>query len=321
MGRVVEKIIGKGNNPAAIPNDVADFLYGSSGLNANTLNVGVANRIKSILGDQSPEWAAVKQGLFSRLVESGQGVTDFGPGKVAQRLNRFLNVDGVELAQALYSPAERDLTRQYANLMRSIEVPQAGANWSNTATFVAPLLQRIGGQVGTIVSAMIGGAIGHATGFPFLGEAAGAGVAQVAGKIGQARAARQVAKQMPLVAEQIRQWQRAVARANRLNSPPSSRGVGLAAANLRRTLANIGVDLPSLHTADDLPDAPWVASQSWPGRPVASQSLPDAPWWAASQRHGSGGVDVQPKLARGGKVGRVIGRKQRVAAILARHGH
>src|SRR5262245_43701465 len=47
VGRVVEKILGKGNAPAAIPNDVADFLYGASGVNPGTLNVAVANRVKA----------------------------------------------------------------------------------------------------------------------------------------------------------------------------------------------------------------------------------------------------------------------------------
>src|SRR5262249_27943126 len=78
IGRVVERITGKGGNPAAIPNDVADFLYGSSGVNPNSLNVGVANRVKDILGERSPEWSAVRQGLFSRLIETPQGVKDWG---------------------------------------------------------------------------------------------------------------------------------------------------------------------------------------------------------------------------------------------------
>ena len=115
IGRVVERILGKGNNPAAIPNDVADFMYGSTGTNPSSLNVGVANRVRSILGPQSPEWSAVKQGLFSRLVEPGAGVTDFGPGRVAQRLNKFLGSDGKELAEAVFSPSERSVLQQYAD--------------------------------------------------------------------------------------------------------------------------------------------------------------------------------------------------------------
>ena len=246
IGRVVEKITGKGNNPAAIPNDVADFLYGSSGVNPNSLNVGVATRVRGILGDQSPEWAAVKQGLFSRLSSAGEGMTDMGPGRAAQRINRFLSGDGRELAHVLYSPAERGLLQDYANLLRRIQVPQAGANWSNTATFAQRALDNIGGKLGMLLGATVGGVIGHAGGVPFVGETVGAGIgagiARATGALGERSQLRQVARQMPLVAEAIQQWQRAVRAANRVNASPVSRtALSTASANLAQTLERIGI--------------------------------------------------------------------------------
>ena len=48
---------------------MADHLFGASGVSPSDLNVKVANRIRNILGENSPEWIAAKQGLFSRLVE------------------------------------------------------------------------------------------------------------------------------------------------------------------------------------------------------------------------------------------------------------
>jgi hypothetical protein len=246
IGRVIEKITGRANNPAAIPNDVADFLYGSSGVNPNSLNVGVATRVRNILGDQSPEWAAVKQGLFSRVSNAGEGMADMGPGRAAQRLNRFLNVDGRELANVLYSPAERGLLQDYANLLRRIQVPQAGANWSNTATFAQRSLNYIGGKIGMLLGATIGGALGHGAGLPFIGETAGAGVgaavARATGALGERSQLRQVARQMPLVAEAIQQWQRAVRAANRANASPMSRtALAAASANLAQALERIGI--------------------------------------------------------------------------------
>lgn len=246
IGRVVEKITGKGNNPAAIPNDVADFLYGSSGVNPNSLNVGVATRVRGILGEQSPEWTAVKQGLFSRLTSAGEGMADMGPGRAAQRLNRFLNGDGRELAHTLYSPAERALLQNYANLLRRIQVPQAGANWSNTATFTQRTLDHIGGKIGMLLGATVGGVIGHAGGIPYVGETVGAGigagVARATGALGERSQLKQVAAQMPLVAEAVQQWQRAVRAANRANaSPVSQQALSIASANLTQALKRIGV--------------------------------------------------------------------------------
>ena len=246
IGRVIEKITGRANNPAAIPNDVADFLYGSSGVNPNSLNVGVATRVRGILGDQSPEWAGVKQGLFSRLTNAGDGMADMGPGRAAQRLNRFLNVDGRELSHVLYSPAERALLQDYAGLLRRIQVPQAGANWSNTATFVQRTLDTIGGKIGMLLGAAVGGILGHSHGLPFVGEIAGAAVARTAGAIGERSQLRQVARQMPLVAEAVQQWQRAVRAANRANaSPQSHAALTAASANLAQALERIGISRQS----------------------------------------------------------------------------
>lgn len=252
-GRVVEKIIGKGDNPAAIPNDVADFLYGSSGVNPSSLNVNVANRVRGILGDTSPEWSAVKQGLFSRLVETPQGVTDYGPGKVAQRLNRFINGDGKELAQTLYSQPERDLLQRYATLMRQLEVPQSGANWSNTATFAANALKRVGTGIGVVIAS----AIGHAVGLPWgVAEGTGYVLTKAASRAGEAVQARAVAKQLPLVTSAMRKYQKAVTAAQKANTPLSRQTMSIAATNLARSLEPLGIKLENLGTGFGTMNAP-----------------------------------------------------------------
>lgn len=244
-GRVVERILGKGNNPAAIPNDVADFIYGGSGINPSSLNVNVAKRVKGILGEQSPEWSAVKQGLFSRLVEAGPGATDWGPGKIAQRVNKFLNADGLELSKEVFSPQERRLVQQYADLQRKLQVPQAGANWSNTSTILAPMLKKISGGV----AALVGGVVGHtvAPGLYGAAEAAGAmGASRVSKVFSDAKQMRQISTQMPLVAEAIQKWQRAAALANKANTPITQRTMNIASANLARSLQNIGINPAAL---------------------------------------------------------------------------
>jgi hypothetical protein len=247
IGRVVEKIIGNRDNPGAIANDVADFMYGAAGINPSSVNVGVVNRLKSTLGDRSPEWFAIKQGLFSRLTEAGQGVTDFGAGKVAQRLNKFLNNDGKEMANALFSDAERSMLQKYADLMRAIEVPQAGANWSNTATFAAKALEKIGSNTGATVGAMVGSALGHGAGLPMglaegIGGAAGAGIAKGAGMASNAMQARKIAKQMPVIAKVMTDYRNA---AIAFETSPSARTVArlsLASRNLSTNLKDIGVN-------------------------------------------------------------------------------
>lgn len=255
VGRVIERIIGKGNNPAAIPNDVADFLYGGSGINPGSLNVAVSNRVRSILGDQSPEWSGVKQGLFSRLVETPEGVADMGPGKVAQRLNQFLNGSGKELADSMYSGMERLLIKKFADLNRALEVPQAGANWSNTAAFLAPLLKSTTSRI----SAMVGGLLHH---IPLAGPVASAFVDNMGGAVTNAQNARQVARQMPLVIEAAQKFSRAMDAYNNRRDPPVRAAVSMAANNLVRAFKNIGVNAPQAPAISAAGD-----QQHIPGRP------------------------------------------------------
>jgi hypothetical protein len=244
VGRVVEKILGKGVKDPAIANDVADFMYGSSGVNPSSLNVGVANRVKSILGAQSPEWSAVKQGLFHRLVDAGEGATQFGPGKVAQRLSKFLRSDGKELSEAVFSSPERAMLWRYAGLMRKLEVPQSGANWSNTASFQR--MNAVGGKIGMAIGVIVGNAMG----LGLIGEAAGAGAAKTLGMVPRGIRTRQIAKQMPLVSEQFAAWQKATARAASKPSRPTQMAATAATTKLARTLAEMGLDFTKIGQAD-----------------------------------------------------------------------
>lgn len=256
VGRVVEKIIGKGDNGPAIPNDVADYLYGAPGVNPSSLNVGVANRVRSILGNQSPEWSAVKQGLFSRLIEPGAGQTDWGPGKVSQRLNKFLNADGKEMAETIFSPTERATLQAYADLQRKLEVPRGGANYSETSTFVAPMFKKLSAVIATSVGAVLG----HMAAPGMFGEAAGAvagsQVSKVGERIANMRQAKLIARQMPLVSQATQQYQRALAAAQRANSPLSQKTLALATTNLARSLEPLGVNLESLWANTGAVNAP-----------------------------------------------------------------
>jgi hypothetical protein len=238
VGRVVEKVLGKGNNEAAIPNDVADYLYGSTGINPSSLHVGVAKRVRDILGDRSPEWSGVKQGLFSRLIEPAPGMTDWGPGKVANRVNQFLNGGGKEMSETVFSVPELDMLKQYAELQRALEVPQVVGGAADAS--VGQIVRRIGGMAAHLV----GGAIGHmiAPGFYGVGETVGAGIVGRGTAMAQEAArARKIARQMPLVTDAMRKWQKAVAVAQRKNLPVNQRLALVAQAELAHALQQLGV--------------------------------------------------------------------------------
>jgi len=211
IGKAVEKIVGRdGAGDLATgpvpPNEVADFLYGGQNVNAKGVQIGVANRIRQIFGDTSPEWSAIRQGLWSRILERPEGMTEWGPRAQANRLSDFLNGKGQDMARAIYSPQERNLMQSYARLMNQVAVPQAGAQWSNNA----PFLQRVISKIGGVVGALVGGAVGHATGLPWgAGEVTGFATAKGVQAIGNYHEMRRIARLMPLIGQQIGALKRA----------------------------------------------------------------------------------------------------------------
>jgi hypothetical protein len=258
VGKVIEKIIGRGDrNPAAIPSDVADFIYGTAGTNPSSLNYAVVRRIRDIVGQDSQEWAAIRQGLFSKLTEAGEGVAEMGSGRVADRIAKFLNVDGVEMSRLLYTPAERAMIERYGEVMRHIQVPQAGANWSNTATFAgqgyrpsrtSQFMQAIGSQMGMLVTATLaGGANWKYVGLPYgVAEVGAAAAGKIARMGAQNREAAQIARQMPIVENVVRDFQRAQQAYEISPTARNAARVSLATRNLTTNLGDMGVDLKAL---------------------------------------------------------------------------
>jgi hypothetical protein len=254
VDRAMERIGGK-DGPPADQREIVNMLYGSNGLGRSGLATRLASKLKSEFGNTSAQWSAVKQGLFSRLTETPDGIKDWGPGKIANRIGEFLNGDGKELSNIMFSPQEKTMIQNYANLMRQLEIPQAGANWSNTSSFVTRTMKGVGSTVGTVIGASLA-----RIGLPFLpplvSEGLGAGVAQGAKKIGEVIEARKIASQMPLVSSTMKRWQKAVDQANKLNSPPSRAALGIATGNLARALEPLGINLESIWHAQGTINSP-----------------------------------------------------------------
>lgn len=232
VGNVVEKILGRGLQDPATPNDVMNFITGAPGTSPNSLNVAVTKRLKSTLGENSPEWIGVKQGIFQKLTERPEGMADFSPGVVANRLGEFLNGKGKSLAAQVYAPHEVEALRAFMELNNKLKVPQAGA--SNNSS---PMVTAVKGTI-----KWIGAALGYAMApGTMVGEAIGAGVGYTATQLGehiaQRAALKRLTKQMPLIATQMQQWQRAAVAAQR--APAMAPRLEQASRTLATTLADL----------------------------------------------------------------------------------
>jgi hypothetical protein len=297
IGSVVKQVLGDYKNSAAIPNDVADKLYGATGVNPNSANVGLANRFKQVLGETSSEWGAVKQGMWQRLTSKGEGQTEFGPKQIADRINKFLNGDGKEMAEAMYSPTERATMQAFADLHRQLELPASLAKHPEAQSLLKPLM----GFIQNKVAGAVGWLGAHAVGAGPLAEAGSALAASVAEKVTTSvKQAAELRRQLPLVTEQVAQFQKAVDAHARANSPYSAKRLSAATINLSKTLKPLGIDLGDWFAAHAQPEQGQNANGSsarwWPARPAGRSSSRTAastarlslpPSWLAPARSGT----------------------------------
>lgn len=238
VGRRLREIIGGGrfDDPASL-DTVASHLFGSGGGKVPEINIAMAKRVKRILGEDSPEWAAIRQGMLHRIISTAENVADRGPGTIANRLGNFM---GSDMAGVLFTPAQRSLLNEYAALHRTLSIPSQGANWPNTAAGVIPhikkatghILGAVGAAIGHAVSPIVGGAVGFGA-----GEAIGYGLRAAE----HSRNLRQTARQLPLVNQRLRQWQQASFSAATKATVANETRRAVAANQLTLALENIGI--------------------------------------------------------------------------------
>ena len=162
IGRNVERIIGGKGAQAATPSEVAGLLYDAPKGNSPRL----VERLQTVFGQGSPEFAAVKQGYLSHIMESPAGVP-WESQKLASRLTDALFGKGAELTNATFAPPERAELAKLAAYLKQITPKPGTVNVSGTA---APILKRLGGLLprgmmglaGLHIGGPIGGVVGMA---------------------------------------------------------------------------------------------------------------------------------------------------------------
>lgn len=164
-GRVaaaLRRITGADGGPGAAPNEIVNMLYGSTGKGAGNLSVPLAARLK---GELSPEgWTAVRQGMWEKLTNAGEGKIEFGPQALSQRLHEFLNESGQGLAKVLFTSKERELMAQLASVYKQM-IPVAGStNPSGTAPMLARMARGVRHSLLPLLGFSSGGLPGAAVG-------------------------------------------------------------------------------------------------------------------------------------------------------------
>jgi hypothetical protein len=145
VGRAMDTII----NRDATPEQVANLLYGGTKVGQNPTSVRLADRLKNVLGEDGPEWAAIRQGAWQRIL----GPMDQSPQRAATRISEFLTGDGQSLATRLFSEDERRNMQMLANTIRATAARAGTANASQSGNRLASLMRKSMTAIGASLGA------------------------------------------------------------------------------------------------------------------------------------------------------------------------
>jgi hypothetical protein len=175
------RAVAKLSGPDAVPSDFVQKIMPKTGEvppGSEKLIAELRNRVSQ------PTFNSLRQAMWSHLLERPEGVTEFGPQALSQRLSRFL---ASPAAATLYSDAERGVMRQFADHFGKLAPMPNTVNTSNSATVGERLargsLNRVGGMLGMMLGHSV---LGHLGGY-FAGKS-------IQGGVDKMQVARQVAK-------------------------------------------------------------------------------------------------------------------------------
>lgn len=152
-GRIISRII----DQDVTPQQMANWLYGTNVVAPPQTSASVARSLRELFGETSEEWNAIRAGMWSRLVTQINNPEEMlTAGQIAKNITGFVTGRGASLAATLFTPAERDLMRRYANTLRLL-IPDAEAmNPSRSGYRVMQMLRPLSQGISVAVGGMLG---------------------------------------------------------------------------------------------------------------------------------------------------------------------
>lgn len=108
VDRQLMRLSGMDGHPPASSRDVVDMLFTGDGTKAS--GVKLAERLKTTLAPES--WDTVRQGMWSHLTTKPEGMIEYGPQALSQRLHKFLSEP---MAEVLFNGRERQMMKIIAD--------------------------------------------------------------------------------------------------------------------------------------------------------------------------------------------------------------
>lgn len=193
--------------------------------------------------------SALRQGLLLHAIRPVEGVAAPGYKTVGDQLSKLLQYTK---NSPIFTPEHRQAITAYRDLMRKLEMPRD--TYAPSAPAIHRLLSAVGYRTGQIIGAIIGRSV--TPGVPLVGEFAGITIGGKLERIAENRALGKVSKQLPLVADQVAKYQKALNAYNRAQNGGTRKLLGIAAVNMNQMLNQLGINgsmlqLPGTAPAED----------------------------------------------------------------------
>lgn len=152
-GEFMEKLI------SADPTDeqVINYIFGLRRVGGKNEGAAIAKKIKTVLGEDSQEWSALRQAAFLRLTEPTRGSTVTSGQQTLGMLQKEL-LESPTLMRELFSPEEIGKLRRFADAVKRAQ--PGPVNPSGTGAAIAQLAQQAFENTAASVGLAVGGVPG-----------------------------------------------------------------------------------------------------------------------------------------------------------------
>ncbi|MGW9331595.1 hypothetical protein [Bosea sp. NPDC055594] len=161
------------------PEDLSSAIFGF-GNKSSTMNLRLVDAIGDLIGKEGPEWAAIRQGVWQRIADVPEGMTQMGAQKMSQRILQFVGGEGQSLATRLFSSQEIGQMRKLAAALKQTVPPPGTTNHPNSGNRAAGQMREVAKRTAEALLTTLGATMGGWQG-AMLGLAGGKGLGTVAG--------------------------------------------------------------------------------------------------------------------------------------------
>lgn len=233
LDATVAKITGSDGKGGSSAMEILNKLFNAASPADKQSNLRLLDRLKQVLPPE--KMTALKQVLFRQAIEPGPGenLKTWSSANIVKKIADLYN-KSPEMMRALYTPDENKMIKEFQALHEKLIPPQPSQQQWNL-----PVVQR---AIGASLK-YIGMLLGSMLHLPHpLGEIAGYAGASAIGKMREASQVKQVAKLLPMAAEKMAAYQKAVTAAQRTGLPPYKALANAAGVELSHAMSQFGIN-------------------------------------------------------------------------------